>query len=71
MVLLDARIIWLEETHLTYQSSTHFWIESGELCLIFKICCLWKSASHVFIRLILPVFFSEVVLVLKLFNMNE
>ena len=59
MVLLDARIIWLEETHLTYQSSTHFWIESGELCLIFKICCLWKSASHVFIRLILPVFLFD------------
>ena len=61
MVLLNSRITLLDETHLNINSSTYFWIESGELCLIFDICCLWRSASHVFIRLILPVLIFEAV----------
>ena len=28
---------------------------------MFEICCLWRSGSYVFIRLILPVFFFQAV----------
>ena len=59
MVLLNSRIIWLEETHLTYQFFNAFLDRIRWVMLIFEICFLWKTASHVFIRLILPVFFFE------------
>ena len=62
-------------------SSTHFWIESGELCLIFEICVAWRSAvkylskfdiriSEVFISLILPAFF-RLFLARRTLKMNE
>ena len=35
MALLNLRITYLEET--LANSSTHFWIESSELCLISEI----------------------------------
>ena len=48
------------------------WIEYCELCLIFEIACLWRSARHVFIRLILPVFLFEAVLVPRMLTgMNK
>ena len=66
MVLLNSRITWFEETHLTYKFVNAFF----ELCLIFfmencrKKLSLIKfdiRTSYVFIRLNLPVFFFDAV----------
>ena len=43
MVLLNSRITWLEETHLTYQFVNAFLDrESGELSLIFEMFFMKK-----------------------------
>ena len=60
MVLLNSQIIWLKETHLTYQFVNAFLDRIGELCLIFEKVD-YRGASRVFIRLVLPVFFFEAV----------
>ena len=61
MILLNSRITWLEETHLTYQFVNAFldriqWVMFNPWDM-----CLWRTASHVFTRLILPVFFFEAI----------
>ena len=61
MVLLNSRIISLEETQLTYQFVNASLDRIRWVMLNVWDTLLWRSASHVFIRLILPVFFFEAV----------
>ena len=61
MVLLNSQIIWLGETHLTYQFVNAFLDRIPWVMLNFWESWLSRSASRVFIRLVLPVFFFEAV----------